>query len=444
MRNYFLQLQRQIATNGWLFIGASLLFFTVHFGTDRIDWVMPGFIVKWQGAAWVREFSFVIGLMFVIFGNIKFVHLSDVSNLLKTWPGILNRLKSMGPVAFFSVILFLVFLILIRPYGGEFALGSQGVAYGHYSLEVFNQPYGWTHRRVLMPFIAGLFGLTGERGYYYFFLILTLALVIVLFNEYWQKTREMKSLGVLSKGVIFFSFLTSSFFSFQFQFPGYVDVLFLLFGAILMFWVTSEVGIITLIVLSLCVHENALFLLAPMLLYRKFKHVRSLGWCILILYGLFWFFSAKFSLRGLFLAQTEIGSKTALQYFTEAPQLAIWGIFYAYKLFWVLLLIGLASTLSRKESYTDIAVLLMPLVTLPVAVDTSRLAGIGYLGILILLFKILGQDQIKLNRGVFILACINLTIPPFYVGLNTGFIRFNGIYSHLGLFDLWWRIVAFI
>ena len=100
------------------------------------------------------------------------------------------------------------------------------------------------------------------------------------------------------------------------------------------------------------------------------------------------------------------------------------GLFFTYKLFWLigaLLLWMLWRTESRASLIGLAAIALFPLGLTLFAWDTTRVAGFGWLGLVVLLGLFLKECP-RLPKvyqhAVILLACLNLLIPSYNVVLD--------------------------
>ncbi|HXG01565.1 MAG TPA: hypothetical protein VNL69_12285, partial [Bacteroidota bacterium] len=125
-------------------------------------------------------------------------------------------------------------------------------------------------------------------------------------------------------------------------------------------------------------------------------------------------------------------------YIVRNPTAALVGIAVAYKLFWIVTATAAVRALKGGEptvARTIIACTFVPLVVIPFAVDTSRFAGFGFLGLLSAVRYVVDQ-KVLAGRTLDLVAIINLLIPSVYVGLNSGVAMFPGLYS---LLYCWWQ-----
>jgi hypothetical protein len=68
-------------------------------------------------------------------------------------------------------------------------------------------------------------------------------------------------------------------------------------------------------------------------------------------------------------------------------------------------------------------------------VDTSRNVGYGFFGMLIALAILLGEEKkFPGFQMLFYIALANIILPSYYVGLNTGFQSYTGLYYLIPLF----------
>ena len=350
----------------------------------------------------VKQFCFTVSIIILAHPNVLSIYCYKA---IWSYADIKRRIYT-------TVYIFFSLFILMLPLG----LRSQGVSYGWMSIAPFDANSGWQYRRLLMPAMAHILGLYG-LWYYFFSLFLTFLLIYWIISWLDFKDIKLNFIGLLS-------LTTSIFISYGFQFPGYPDQLFYLFLVIASCVPLTRRGCVGIIVLCLSVHEFSIFVLLPLVLFFIPRQCLRNVIIVVFLYFFIFLMSFNFDIHGVVNSQIIVSHKSAIDYFLEQPALLLLGIFFSYKLLWLLL--GLAFVRAynagdRRLALSSLAVLLCPLIMLPIAVDTSRLAGTGFMALLFSLY-ILKKYKSRNNliwHGIFY---GNLVIPPLYVGLNTGII----------------------
>ena len=352
----------------------------------------------------------------------------------------------------FSLGLFLALSFFVFPYSYPYGLNAHpsglagvGISFGRMSVAPFQEGDPMYYKRLLKPAIAHFVHLDGYVLYYLFSLICTyisIFLTVAFLESKFLGGRggenQPQSLNPKIKWLVYLSLMTSSFILVDFQWPGYSDHLsfiLLLFMATLP--MTSLARLATL-VLCLVNHDGMALALVPVVLFcfPKAERVPALA-IVTLFYGIVaagYGFSAYEGLRGQgTVVRGEAGSvwEAAL----HIPGLYFAGLFFTYKLFWVAL--GLVIwMLKEKATLTAICVItLFPVLLTLFAWDTTRVAGFGWLGMLIAL-GILLQEYKRLSRvyhyGLFALACVNLLIPSYNVVIfykdSLSYYRYPGFY----------------
>jgi hypothetical protein len=167
--------------------------------------------------------------------------------------------------------------------------------------------------------------------------------------------------------------------------------------------------------------------------FRPFKE-RAVALAIVGLYGFFWLAAYRFHPFSLVSVHTDLApSVNTIDIFFNQWRWVIVGALAAYKVFWVLFVWALLYLLWRSRFYSALALaglLLTPLATLVVATDTSRLAGLGFLGALLALAilwrSIESTRERYLIRGMLIL---NILVPSVYIPANYNRIPRAGLYE---------------
>lgn len=325
--------------------------------------------------------------------------------------------------------------LLVVPFREPSGLGGLGVHYGEASISPFTQNFGLIHRRLLLPAIAHLTHLTGER-FYFLSLVCTMLLIFafIAFLHVKAALGEPGRPGIRNASFLLLSGVslgTTSFVIFNFQFPGYVEqaafILIILCATIEM---TAEARL-SVVALSLTIHEASIFALLPAIffLFPKTEVRRAL--VLTAIYVLAVLMSFGFSLSAIREGQLQIRDQTSFELLKEHPYHALMGILISFKFLWILAAFIVVHLLANGQRWAALAllgILLFPLLMLPVAVDTSRVSGFGFLAILMVVSLLIREFNLLPRWVVMLGLFINLMIPSIYIGVNTGFLSFEGFY----------------
>ncbi len=330
------------------------------------------------------------------------------------WLGWRERLRTAGQLSFLLACLVL-----------PLKLRSLGDSYARLSLSPFDEPFGIFYRRLLMAGLANTVGLSGYVLYLLFSILLTVVLVYLVLS-FFQKNGVRLSIQTL------LSLFTSSFVLYGFEMPGYPDQLAMIFLLLMILLPESPYGRLSLVALSLATHETSMLMILPVAFVTFTKRER---------YGLIWLVAAyallavaglRFDVVRLFTthAYFDVTGNSAWDYLITHPLLAMAGILVAFKLFWI---VGCVAAIKawrnaeRSVAWSILTPMLLPLVIIPFAVDTSRFAGFGFLGLLVALQYVVEREVLK-PKALNTIAIVNLILPSVYVGLNSGVQMFPGLY----------------
>lgn len=342
----------------------------------------------------------------------------DVFKFSSTPSKAYNQIRSIG----LAIIVFSILFVLHPQFGPR----SMGIEYGEIAANPFRQLSDLFSRRLLMPAVAHIFFFRGYWLYYIFCVILTIYFVAAL-HSWLTRSVPLSAWEYLS-------ICTSSFVFYQFQFPGYPDILVYIF---FLFVMQDEISLnskLTLLVLSLFVHESSLFV-GLILAWRFLDRKRCLWYVlVLVLYFLIWMAVSQSGPQTIF-ASNNIEDLSGIDWVIKNPGFEILGIFFSYKILWVVVFWAMIQSY-RSEMYRDIvyiggllgAGLLMTLL----AVDTSRLLGFTFPMLLFSLNILANKPLTQLERKILsIVFLFNLFIPSVYVGLNMGPVVDSGLYAWL-------------
>lgn len=328
-----------------------------------------------------------------------------------------------------AAVLSLLIACLVLP----LKLRSLGDLYARMSLSPFEEPFGLIYRRALMPALANTLGLSGYVLYLLFSIFFTVLLVYLVLAYFEKNGTRLSSVTVLS-------LLTSSFVMYGFEMPGYPDQLAMIFLLLMLLLPPSMHARLSLVALSLATHEASVLMMLPVIAFFFTREEQQSTMKLLGVYAFLVLAGTQFDVERLFTAHAFFDATgfSPWDYIVRNPTAALVGIAVAYKLFWIVIATAAVRALKGGEptvARTIIACTLVPLVVIPFAVDTSRFAGFGFLGLLAAVRYVVDQ-KVLTGRTFDIVAIMNLLIPSVYVGLNSGVAMFPGLYS---LLYCWWQ-----
>jgi len=309
------------------------------------------------------------------------------------------------------------------------ALGNQsmGEGYAWRSRAPFDQDTTNYSKQLFMPAIAHVLFFREGWLYYVFSNVVFFVFLAVLYS--WLKNHT----GV--KPWHFLSLSTCSFVVFQYQFPGYPDVLLFTFFVLAMTPEYTQQSKLCCLLLALATHFLGLFV-GAILAYRYLKGSWRLSYFIAAaLYGVIWMTAYDFNLQKIFGEHNNIYGMSAQDWLLIAPLAEALGVFIAFKAVWGLLILatGLALLCRLYGDAIFIAgcVFAGLLITF-LGVDTSRHMAIAFPAVLVALESIgKHMPQRSADRTLSIVFLFNMMIPSFYVGLNMGIVLRPGLYETL-------------
>lgn len=412
----------------FLYCGSILtLFVIIHFTQDRINWLVS----ITSPLAGLESFQPTSDLMRIYVPSLKgLAFLCSVSILLipilKDMRNALRSIESkkiVQPVINAIVVTILLMILVFNP--GSKSLGSD---YAKISRNPFTTNSGLFNTRLLMPAFANVLFFRGNWLYYLFSIILTILFIALLYS--WMKSNSPMPFWQ------FVSLCTSSFVIYQFQTPGYPDILVFVCFILAMQDITSYKSKLSLLILALATYESSLFvgvIFAWRYLQRKgfFAYVLAL-----IGYVIVWYATTGFDL-GIILASHNVSGTPGYEWFFRLPVQGLLGIFIGNKLLWVVLFWGMVLAWKLKNirdfGFMTMTVLASLLMT-ALAVDTSRLIGFTFPALLVAL-SIITQYTPQRKQLLSILFLINLIIPSFNLGLNIDLLKSinwsSGLYERL-------------
>lgn len=319
-----------------------------------------------------------------------------------------------------AVALFIVLAVLVTPT----TLGGSALQYADTSVVLFTKIAPINNlERLLLPALAHLLFFRGYGFYFVFSLFWIFALICALL--FWLSQNRMK--------LPFWELLslaTTSFILFQFMGPGYPDVLIGIFVLLALALPLSERGLLSLFILSLVSHEGSIFIWAGLV----FLFIRRIAWqkfiAILLLYIFMRFLGTGFDFEAIFLPRV-IGEMTTGEWLKYNPDKLLLGIFFAFKLGWIIIALGIYQWIQKREWKTLVSVCVFLGIGGVLAIygiDTSRLVGWVFPALLFAWKEMESPLSPSLNRVSHFAKALNLLVPPVYVGLN-GIVLLPGLYK---------------
>ena len=300
-------------------------------------------------------------------------------------------------------------------------LGLLGRGYSRISMSLMGatDPSGLLYRRALMPALAHFTQLQGPFWYLIFSLIVSYGLLVCI-NWYFSNAGlDLPLYALISVG-------TSAFFFALLQSPGYPEhlayILVLLAAVVPMDDLTKvKAG-----ALALLAHEGVMLVLAPLAIFRFTLAARRGTLLVIGAYLIAWL--ASHGWRPLqVIASHNINGLSGWQWAIREPALLVAGIFFTYKLLWILIVWALIRSPAPERSLI-VSMLAVGFLACFLGVDTTRMAGFGFIGLLVALAAIC-RNRGKLPLTAKLVLAANLCVPSLYVGLNVGGYVFNGLYK---------------
>ncbi|MBD1895367.1 hypothetical protein [Coleofasciculus sp. FACHB-129] len=381
-----------------------------------------------------------------------------IATLVIAYPILISVIKSRHSLfqsgfkrrAIASLAIFAIISVLIVPFRYPLGPGVMGLEYAIRSLEPFSQNADWYYRRLLMLAIANFIHMSGPFLYYilslactYFLIFLTLTFIeSKIFGsketDEGQQEIESESINYQKLGLYYLSITTSSYLIFNCQFPGYVDQLFFSLLLLPACIPMTRQGRLATLAFALATHEASAFVFIPIVIFCFPRREVLTALSLVPIYCFIWFAGSGFSLDSPVKAHLILENKTALQYLAENPMLGLAGFFFSYKLLWIITLYILWILWRQGETLLVSAIaciIAFPISTMFLIVDTSRNVGYGFFGMLIAFAILIREEKVFPGHLIlFYMVILNIIIPSYYVGLNTGFQTYMGLYHLIPLF----------
>ncbi len=278
-----------------------------------------------------------------------------------------------------------------------------------------------------MPAMAYILFFRGNWLYYLFFLGLTVGLIALLLQFQWNKEN-----GRLNAWQ-FLSLCTSSFVLFQFQSPGYPDILVFIFFLLVMQDGFNKDAKLSMLILALATHEASL-LVGAVLAWRYLSRGKFIAFISsLAVYTGIGLIASGFHIEAL--NRYNVSDMPGIEWVLRAPLKELLGVFIAFKALWGVIFAGIALGIRHKFHreakfiiFTTLAGLLMTFL----AIDTSRMMGFAFPGLLIAL-SVIRQTLPRrtIQRFYASIFLLNIVIPSFSVELNAQVGFAPGLYQRV-------------
>jgi hypothetical protein len=298
-----------------------------------------------------------------------------------------------------------------------------GRSYARISTDPFNQDLSHLYRRLLIPGLANIYHLD---GFLYIFLFWAIVALTALAARIYFIRKDI-DLTVLQE----LSLLTCGIFASSFEFPGFPEVAVLLL-AIIALIAYEEDGMFTAtqlaaFSLALMAHEAcAIIIFVPMLaLFGRKSWLPSTTLVLIYLITMM----ANFSFNILIPIdyQARVSDVPAPTFFLKSPAYVLLGAAFSFKLLWIFLPVAIY-LLFKREKRTACFVLLsfaFALAATYIAVDYTRMVGFATLAMMVCF--LIAQQHLP-PRVFNAVVALNILIPSFYAGSNSGLVTFRGLY----------------
>jgi len=169
----------------------------------------------------------------------------------------------------------------------------------------------------------------------------------------------------------------------------------------------------------------------------------------LLFYDVIWLLASGLSIYDIF-ASHNVSGMSGLEWVISNLSLELFGIFLSYKMIWIIIVWAIIVGI-QSEMWEDVKFILANIGTgilmTILAVDTSRIMGFAFPGLLISLSVLKNKISTDFSKRVLaIIYLFNLFLPSIYVGLNSGAIMPFGLYKSYYSFisDLVKRVAVFL
>ena len=344
-------------------------------------------------------------------------------------------------LALLAAVMFLLLSALTLPYAmgpyglppKQSGLAGLGFWFGEMSLAPFSFDGDVYYGRLLKPALAHYTHLSGYARYHLFSLVCTYLLIFLTLTFLESKLpigqtsgeRRGGLQGFLARWLIYFSVMTSSFIMVSFQEPGKVDDLafvFILLMAAVPMIAQARLGLLVCCVLT---HESIALTLVPAIIFwfpkeEKLKALLVFGVFFAVMAGSYGF-NPSHALAG---HGAVLKSGSVWSVVIEHPGYFLAGLFFTYKLWWAVLLYVLWRLWVRNQVADSTALAIatcFPILLCLLAWDTTRIAGVGFLGMLVALVLFMKEGTKFSTMQVsmlLVVVAVNLMIPSYQIILD--------------------------
>jgi hypothetical protein len=325
-----------------------------------------------------------------------------------------------------------LFLLVVGTFITSKGLSGGNLEYGDQSGVIFEKGNEvWLYQRFLMPAIAYILFFRGQFFYLAFSIFCIYAMVYVAQIWFEKNQIHLKSwqlISIFSAGFVFV----------KIQYPGSPDVFVHLFLLILLAFPLGELAQLSLVAFSLASHEASIFLFAAIAIFFKEGKLRIKYLALIFAYMFIWLVSIRFDITSLW-HTPQIRGFLPINTIIADPSNALWGIFYANKLIWLLIAAGLVIVARRRDYRTFVQILAMiacGIIMSLIGADTIRMFSWSFFSIFMVVKIIHEENNPKLSTFTNIVLILNLLVAPLYADLHwvrvpTGIYQI--IYSFMGL-----------
>jgi hypothetical protein len=187
---------------------------------------------------------------------------------------------------------------------------------------------------------------------------------------------------------------------------------------------------LVVITMAMLTHEASVFIIIPYILFMIPREEKKYFLSLVLVYVLTYKLFTNASILGMYEHHAILTTESSLAYLHTNIMNALWGILVAYKLLWIYIFIAIHALYKAREHMDLLKIItfiVFPFAMLNMA-DTSRLIGYGFLGLLFGIAYLHNKKIIDLEKNDLVFN-LNLLIPSFYCGLNTGPIMLMGLYK---------------
>lgn len=309
------------------------------------------------------------------------------------------------------------------------AVGNWGTFYARMSEDPFAETQVLFYRRLLKPALAHVLQFRGPLLYWLFSMACAalLSFLIVLYFEIAlvRQTDAQASANVrrvpdgLLRGLASLAVMSTNLVMLHLAAPGYADDLAAILVILQIVLPLALRERLCLVALTAATHESvALFALAPLALVLLATWTqRMAAWSVIGAFFVFWLGNHGFNLSAGVDAHTRFHELDVFHIVRSYPRSLALGLFMAHKLLWLVFAAALCRLLAQRQwagAAALAACTLVPLATIPISLDTSRLVGLGFAGILFSVVLLLPELRTPMGQRLFALTCLFSVLIPYY------------------------------